>query len=227
AHKAGMHADGVMKTPKSFEHIDPELVGNERKILMSEMTGTAAVFKKISEIIPTISLESEEAKDILAKLKALEKDGYQFEGADGSFKMLVLKTLGLFKSSFSLVSYKVLDELPYDNSHTATATIKVKVDGKLQISAAEGDGPINALDRALREALSVFYPVLAGMHLVDYKVRVIDSGRASAARVRVLITSTDGVKTWSTVGVSKDIIEASWFAIVDSIEYKLSNTASK
>ncbi len=221
SHKAGTHADAVLKCKETFEHISPELVGNERKLPMSELTGSAAVFRKIHKIAPQLDRSSPETREILSELKHLEHIGYQFEGADASFKILVIKTLGLFKESFELVSYKVLDELPYGNEHSATATIKVRVDGKLQISAAEGNGPVNALDRALREALQVFYPQLNNMRLVDYKVRVIDTGKASAAMVRVLITSSDGKHTWSTVGVSKDVIEASWLALVDSIEYRL------
>ncbi len=221
SHKAGTHADAVLKCKESFEHISPELVGNERRLPMSELTGSAAVFRKIRKIAPELDRSSPETQEILNVLKHLEHIGYQFEGADASFKILVIKTLGRFKSSFELVSYKVLDELPYGSEHSATATIKVRVDGKLQISAAEGNGPVNALDRALREALQVFYPQLNNMRLVDYKVRVIDTGKASAAMVRVLITSSDGKNTWSTVGVSKDVIEASWLALVDSIEYRL------
>lgn len=221
AHKAGMHADGVAKCSYSFEHVDPESVGNERRFLMSEMTGRTAVIRKISRYAPHLTRNSPEIAAILGELKRLEHMGYQFEGADGSFEMLVRRQLGLFHSSFSLVSYKILDELPYDNSHSATATIKVRVGDKLQISAAEGDGPVNALDKALREALSVFYPSLNRMHLIDYKVRVMEPRDATAATVRVLITSSDGESVWSTVGVSSDVIEASWIALVDSVEYKL------
>ena len=223
-HKAGMHADGVLKNPKSFEHMDPEAVGNRRRLLMSEMTGRTAAYSKMRTILPGITRESEEVAAVIAELKRREQRGYQYEGADASFEMLVRRVLGLFESSFSLVSYKIMDELPYDDACSATATIKVKVGGRMQISAAEGDGPVNALDKALREALSVFYPVLDRIRLIDYKVRVMEPKDATAAIVRVLITSTDGEEIWSTVGVSSDIIEASWFALVDSIEYKLRDT---
>ncbi len=220
-HKAGMHADGVLKNPKSFEHIDPESVGNQRRVLMSEMSGRTAVLNKVEDIFPGLDRNSPELGRILAELKRLESKGYQFEGADASFEMMVRKQLGLFESSFKLISYKIMDELPYDNGCSATVTIKVQVGDRMQISAAEGDGPVNALDKALREALSVFYPVLDTMKLIDYKVRVMEPKDATAATVRVLITSTDGEDVWSTVGVSSDVIEASWFALVDSIEYKL------
>lgn len=221
AHKAGMHADGVLKCSQSFEHIDPEAVGNERRFLMSEMSGRTAVLRKIRRVAPDLDRDAPETFAIINELKRLEHLGYQFEGAEGSFELLVRRQLGLFHSSFQLVSYKVLDELPYDESHSSTATIKVRVGDKLQISAAEGDGPVNALDSALREALCVFYPCLHKVRLIDYKVRVMEPKDATAATVRVLITSTDGDEVWSTVGVSADVIEASWFALVDSIEYKL------
>ncbi|MGI6269354.1 MAG: citramalate synthase [Candidatus Howiella sp.] len=224
AHKAGMHADGVLKNPKSFEHMDPETVGNRRRVLMSEMTGRTAAYSKIRAILPGLTRESEEVAAVITELKRREQQGYQYEGADASFEMLVRRVLGLFESSFSLVSYKIMDELPYDEACSATATIKVRVGGRMQISAAEGDGPVNALDKALREALSVFYPVLDRIRLIDYKVRVMEPKDATAATVRVLITSTDGEELWSTVGVSSDLIEASWFALVDSIEYKLRDT---
>lgn len=220
-HKAGMHADGVLKNPVSFEHIDPETVGNKRRVLTSEMSGRAAVLAKISAVHPGLTRDSEEVAGVIAELKRREYEGYQYEGADASFEMLVRRQLGLFESSFSLVSYKIMDELPYDDDCSATATIKVRVGGRLEIAAAEGDGPVNALDKALRAALSVFYPVLDRIKLIDYKVRVMEPKGATAAIVRVLITSTDGHEVWSTVGVSSDVIEASWFALVDSIEYKL------
>ncbi|OJU18372.1 MAG: citramalate synthase [Clostridiales bacterium 43-6] len=221
AHKAGMHADGVMKCSESFEHINPAAVGNERRFLVSEISGKTAILKKISKFAPDMDKNSPYIKEIIDQLKELEHKGYQFEGAEGSFRLLVQKILGNFTPSFDLVSYKVLDELPYDNNFSATTTIKVKVDGQLKVAAAEGDGPVNALDKALREALGTFYPSLSHIHLIDYKVRVMEPREATAAVVRVLITSTDGNSIWSTVGVSSDIIEASWLALVDSIEYKL------
>ncbi len=221
AHKAGMHADGVLKNSRSFEQIDPEQVGNERRFLMSEIAGRAAVLKRVHKLYPDVQRDSPKTSAIIETLKALELEGYQFEGAESSFDLIVRKVMGDYKPYFDLVSYKVLDEMPSDNGHSATATIKLKVEGTLKVAAAEGDGPVHALDVALREALMGFYPSLADVYLIDYKVRVIESRDATAAKVRVLITSTDGQRVWTTVGVAYDIIEASWKALVDSIEYSL------
>ena len=221
AHKAGMHVDGVCKLPASFEHIAPETVGNERRLLTSEISGRAAVYEKVHKILPDLPKDSPVLGRILGELKRLEHLGYQFEGAGGSFELLVKRQLGLFNDSFRLVSYKVIDELPYPEGCSATATIKIRVGDRLQISAAEGEGPVNALDRALREALEVFYPALHDVRLIDYKVRVLESNEATAAHVRVLITSADKERVWTTVGLSTNLIEASWQALVDSMEYKL------
>ncbi len=220
AHKAGMHADGVLKDSRSFEHIDPELVGNERRFLISEISGRGAVLKKIHKIFPQLRKDSPELTLILSELKRLEGSGYQFEGAEASLELLCRRLLGGYAPFFELISYKTLGELPHEGK-SSTATLKVRVGDKVKVSAAEGDGPINALDRALRESLCEFYPVLESVHLIDYKVRVMDPSDATAATVRVLITSTDGAHVWSTVGLSSDIIEASWRALVDSIEYRL------
>lgn len=227
AHKAGMHADGVLKLPKSFEHIDPESVGNERRILMSEMTGRGAVLEKIHKINPHITKESPETAKILAELKELENQGYQFEGADSSFEMLIRRNLGAYKSFFKLLNYKILSGRPCEEGCSATATVKVQVEDKTQVMAAEGNGPINALDKAIRHALEVFYPQLKTMHLIDYKVRVMDSKCATAAVVRVLITSSDGEHVWTTVGVSGDVVEASRLALTESIEYMLIKNKDK
>ena len=221
AHKAGMHADGVLKNSSTFEHVDPELVGNERRFLMSEISGRTAVLEKIRRYCPEISKNSPELNQIIEQLKQMEMEGYQFEGADGSFELLVRKTLKQVPSFFELMYYRITGEKPYEDGQSAIATLKVKVGEEFQNAAGEGNGPVNALDRGLRSALLGFYPSLAGVHLVDYKVRVMDSRQATAARVRVLITSTDGVNEWTTVGVSGDVIEASWIALSDSIEYKL------
>ena len=221
AHKAGTHAHGVLRSHASFEHIDPERVGNERRILLSEHTGRAAVLYKLRMISPELDKDSPQLSAILDRLKQLEQEGYKFESAEASFELMVMRMLGIAAPFFELVSYKILDEQPSETEHCATATIKIKVGGRLQISAAEGDGPVNALDLALREALEIFYPSLSCVRLVDYKVRVIDSGAATAARVRVLITSADEKRSWSTVGAGQDVIEASWKALVDSLEYKL------
>ncbi len=221
AHKAGMHADGVLKLSSSFEHIHPEQVGNERRFLMSEISGRAAVLSKIKRILPQLDRDSPETLRIMQRLKELEREGYQFEGADGSFELLIRKNAGAYRPFFELIYYKILTGYPSQPGTSASATVKVRVDGKEQLTAAEGNGPVNALDNGLRAALEVFYPTLAKVHLIDYKVRVMDSKSASRATVRVLITTTDGKRTWSTVGVSSDVVEASWVALVDSIEYKL------
>lgn len=222
AHKAGMHADGVLKLSRSFEQVSPESVGNERRFLMSEQTGRAAVLQRVQRVCPELTRESRETQVILDRLKQLEHDGYQFEGAEPSFELVVRKALGMYEPFFELVSYKVLDEEPRDDTgNSATATIKIRVGGELCIAAAEGDGPVHALDLALREALSHFYQSMGRCRLIDYKVRVMDSKQATAANVRVLITSTDGKDVWTTVGVSTDVIQASWLALVDSFEYRL------
>ena len=221
AHKAGMHADGVLKNSASFEHVDPEAVGNERRFLMSEMSGRTAVLQKIHRLCPALTKDSPETGSIIEALKRLELSGYQFEGADSSFELLVRKHTGTYRPFFQLVNYKILSGRPSEPDCSASATVKVQVGDKLQLMAAEGNGPVNALDKALRKALEVFYPTLATMHLIDYKVRVMDSKEATGASVRVLISSSDGAAVWTTVGVSHDVVEASWLALVDSIEYTL------
>lgn len=221
AHKGGMHIDGVSKAPHSFEHIDPTIVGNHRKFLTSEVAGKTTILSMVQKVEPSIDKKSPKTDMVIEKLKQLEYEGYQFEGADGGFELLVRKTLGKYKPFFELVNFKIIGERPYADGQSASAVIKVIVDGKTEITAAEGNGPVNALDKALRKALEVFYPNLADVHLTDYKVRVLDGKTATASKVRVLIESSDGIDSWTTVGVSKDIIEASWLALVDSIEYKL------
>lgn len=221
AHKGGMHIDGVSKSSRSFEHINPEIVGNERKFLTSEVAGRSTILSLIQKIVPTIEKNSPECDLVIDKLKKLEYEGYQFEGADGSFELLIRKTLGKYKPFFELVNFKTIGERPYQDGRSASVVIKIIVDGKTEITAAEGNGPVDALNGALRKALEVFYPQLSDVHLTDYKVRVLDSKTATASKVRVLIESSDGKDSWSTIGVSKDIIEASWLALVDSIEYKL------
>ncbi|MGM0432776.1 MAG: citramalate synthase [Spirochaetota bacterium] len=222
AHKGGMHIDGVSKNALSFEHIDPSSIGNERRLLMSEVAGRSMLLQRIQNVSPELTKDSQETKEIIQKLKELEMEGYQFEGAESSFELVIRKQLGKHRPFFELEHFKILGDQPSENQElSSSAMIKIKVDGTEEITAAEGDGPVNALDRALRKAVEVFYPVLKQVSLTDYKVRVLDSRQASAARVRVLIESSDGVNTWTTVGVSTDIIQASWLALVDSIEYRL------
>lgn len=227
AHKGGMHIDGIMKAKDSFEHIDPHLVGNNRKFLMSEVSGKNTVINIIKKVNPSITKESIETSEIVEVLKKLENEGYQFEGAEASFELVVRKHLGMYKPFFNLEYYKIIEEESNgSNDCTASAMIKVNVNGKTEMTAAEGNGPVNAIDKAIRKALEVFYLNLKDFHLSDFKVRVLD-GTNTAAKVRVLIESTDGLDYWSTVGVSTNIIEASVDALVDSIEYKLTTDIEK
>lgn len=227
AHKAGMHAAGVLKSPRSFEHVDPYLVGNARRFPASEMSGRAVVLEKVKGIFPTVRLDSQEARSLLGELKELESRGYQFEGADASFQLLVRKRLKPFAPFFELLYYHIYTDYSDGKDRGASATVKVRVGGEIQLMAAEGNGPVNALDQALRKALEVFYPVLSQVKLTDYKVRVLDSKSATAAGVRVLITSTDGEDTFTTVGVSEDVVAASWKALEDSMEYLLLKDAAR
>jgi 2-isopropylmalate synthase len=223
AHKAGMHADGILKARASFEHVDPALVGNGREFLMSEVGGRAAIAERLRKFDPEITKASPVVDAVSKRLKELEAEGSQFEGADASFEILALREMGRTTSFFKIVSYRVTSEHPPTaDMECSHAWLKVLVNGRFEIAGAEGDGPVNALDLALRRALSSFYPELSAVRLSDYKVRVINGKDATAARVRVLIESTDGKNTWTTLGVSSDIIDASRFALMDAIEYKLS-----
>ncbi len=221
-HKGGMHIDGVNKNSASFEHIDPEVVGNERRFLISEQAGRGLVLKKIQSIDPTLEKHDPRTTAISEELKRLESEGYQFEGAEASFQLRTLKLLGRYTPFFDLKHYQVTALNPGSEDNAgSTAVIKICVDDKESITAAEGDGPVNSLDTALRKVLAEFYPEVADMRLVDYKVRVMGDATATAEKVRVLIQSTDGNAIWTTVGVSTDIIEASWIALTDSLEYFL------
>lgn len=222
-HKGGMHADGVAKCPKTFEHIPPESVGNERNFLLSEVSGRSTVLNKLSEFDKSLGKNSPETKRIMEKLKKLEGAGYQFEAAGASFELLVLKELGRFQPFFRIEHFHVISTQNYaiDGLEKANAMVKVKVGDRSEITADEGDGPVNAIDRALRKALELFYPQLKRTHLIDYKVRVIAAGESTAALTRVLIESTDGESVWTTVGASKDVIGASLMALLDAIEYYL------
>lgn len=228
AHKAGMHIDAVTKNTLAYEHIAPDTVGNARTFLMSEVAGRSMIIEKIRKFDPSLTKDSPVTAQIVARVKELEHEGYQFEGAEGSFELLVRKNLGKYKPFFDLKYYKIIGEQPIDSDTcTAFAQIKIGVDGEMAITAGEGDGPVHALDVALRKALERFYPGVKQIRLTDFKVRVLDSKSATAAKVRVLIESTDGEEVWSTVGVSTDLIEASWIALVDSFEFKLISEAEK
>ncbi len=219
-----MHIDGVLKNPLSFEHIDPVEVGNERRLLTSEVAGKALILRALRRIAPYVEKDDARTADLVAELKRLESEGYQFEGAESSFELVIKKNIGAWRPYFNLVHYQTTGMHPVVDQaspETHTAVVKVCVDGMGAITAAQGNGPVHALDMALRKVLEGFYPSLRSVHLTDYKVRVLDGRNATASKVRVLIESSDGEKTWTTVGVSQDIIEASWLALCDSIEYKL------
>ena len=221
AHKGGIHVSAVMKDATAYEHISPELVGNERRVLVSELSGKSNVIYKAVELGLKIDQSSPDAKRVVDKLKEMEHDGYQFEGAEASFEMLFDKMLHHAKDFFELDGFRLITEKRgVGESHTE-AVIKLRVDGKEEHTAAEGVGPVSALDRALRKSLITFFPCIKDIRLTDYKVRVLNPKGATDATVRVLIESSDGHDTWGTVGVSENIIEASWQALVDSITYKL------
>ena len=222
SHKGGMHIDAVSKNPISYEHINPALVGNTRHILVSEVAGRSALLAKINAVDASLTKDSLDTKRILAHLKSLENEGYQFESAESSFDLLIHKLLGRFKPFFKLNDYKVsVQEYAENRSNNALASVNITVNNQTEAVTAEGDGPVNALDKAIRKALERFYPQISEVKLIDYKVRVLDSDKATAAKVRVLIESADQHRSWTTIGVSTDIIDASWRAMCDAIEYKL------
>ena len=222
AHKGGMHVSAVVKHPETYEHIDPEAVGNHRRVLISELAGKSNILWKAREYGIDLDHETPDSRRILDQLKALEDQGFQFEGAEASFELLMERALGRHKPYFELDAYRVIvEEQNHDQEPVAEATVRVRVKGIMEHTAASGNGPVNALDHALRKALEEFYPNLKAMKLLDYKVRILDESKGTAAKTRVLITSGDGEEAWGTVGVADNIIEASWQALVDSIEYKL------
>ncbi|GHU51942.1 citramalate synthase [Clostridia bacterium] len=225
SHKAGMHVDGVLKATESFEHIEPELVGNERNIVLSEAAGKSLIIEKIKKIASDIVNDEVIINQLVDVIKQHEFRGFTYESAEASFELYVLKYLGRLKSFFSVEYYQVSATKDSRDENLNVAAIKVKVKtksgGKTEMAAAEGTGPVNAIDKALRQALSMFYPKIFTMGLVDYKVRIIDSISATAAITRVLIESSDGLHSWNTIGVSQDIIEASVNALTDSLVYYL------
>jgi 2-isopropylmalate synthase len=221
AHKGGIHVSAIMKLPRAYEHIDPALVGNHRRVLVSDLSGKSNVVYKAKELGIDLNVNGSDSRQIVTRIKDLEEQGYQFDVADGSFKILLEKFTEQFKPYFELESFRVTIEKDQDKPCSAHATIKISVDGRQEITAAEGQGPVSALDNALRKALDRFFPDLEAMRLVDFKVRVIDGRDGTAAKVRVFIESRDQKDLWSTIGVSEDIIEASWQALADSFHYKL------
>jgi len=222
AHKGGIHVNAVEKVAQSYEHLDPELVGNRRRVLVSELSGRSNILMKAHELGMDLSKDTPEVREILQQLKQLEHEGYEFEAADASFHILVQKLLKKHTPFFKLLAYRVImDKHGHDGHDIVEASVKLDVDGQIVHTVAEGDGPVHALDRAFRAALEKFYPSISSVKLVDYKVRILDSTLGTGAKTRVIIESTDGKDTWGTVGVDDNIIEASWEALVDSVEYKL------
>ncbi|MBI3013350.1 MAG: citramalate synthase [Elusimicrobia bacterium] len=222
AHKGGVHVSAMARHMKTYEHIDPSWVGNTRRILISELSGQSNILLKARELDLDFSRNSRALKQVIEIVKKMEHQGHQFEGAEASFAMLVLKTLGLHRPSFDLKGFRVSDEKDLAHGKVVSeATLKLKVKGVEQYTVAEGDGPVNALDNALRRALEHFYPSLRSVALTDFKVRVINAAAGTKARVRVFIQSRDEKDEWGCIGVSENIIDASWIALVDSIEYKL------
>lgn len=222
AHKGGIHVSAVLRNPQSYEHVPPESVGNERRVLVSELSGASNVVYKIEEFDLDVDKDSPALREVVQQVKRLEHEGYYFEGAEASFKLLLYKALGRYKPAFQLLGLRLMTD-KRDNGHfgMAEATIKLKVGEQILHTVAEGNGPVNALDHALRKALEQVYPELREIKLTDYKVRVIDGNSGTGAKVRVLIESAARGRSWGTVGVSTNILEASWQALVDSVEYGL------
>ena len=221
-HKGGVHISAVEKNPATYEHIPPELVGNQRRILVSDLSGKAVIKRKAADYGIDLSSKDPVAMEVLEQIKKLEYEGYQFEAAEASFELLINKAMGSSKRYFELIGFRVIDQKVSENGEPISeATIRVRVGGKEEHTAALGQGPVNALDNALRKALEKFYPELKEVELNDYKVRVLPSHNGTASKVRVLIESSDGKSHWGTVGVSHDILEASWQALVDSVNYKM------
>lgn len=222
AHKGGIHVSAVMKNAETYEHVSPEIVGNRRRVLISDLSGRSNIVYKAKEL--GIELDSKDPRitDILNDLKNLENQGYEFEGADASFELLVRKALGLYKKRFEIKNTRTIVEKRKDDEYAISeATVEVQVDGMTEYTVATGHGPVNAIDSALRKALEKFFPTLKNLRLIDFRVRVVSNHKGTDSAVRVLVESGDGTNDWSTVGVSENIVEASWKALVDSIDYKL------
>ncbi len=222
AHKAGLHTSAIARAPDAYEHVPPATVGNGTRFVVSELSGRSTLQLKAAEL--GLDLDSPALSDVLQRLKHLEHQGFHFEVADGSLELLMRDAAGWTQPFFTLESFRVSVEHRANGEFTTEATVKIHVDGERVIRTAEGNGPVNALDAALREAIGSKYPALAGVHLTDYKVRVLDTDRGTAAVTRVLLDTTDGDRLWSTIGVSANIIEASWQALSDSIVYGLLHT---
>lgn len=224
AHKGGVHVSAIAKNPAAYEHIAPEQVGNRRRVLVSDLSGKSNIDYKVREMGVRVGGNGFDSERIVREIKTMEDQGYQFDAAEGSLELLIKKVTGQFEEPFQLESLRVTMEKNRSGPSTSHATIKISVADDHEITAAEGDGPVNALDNALRKALNKFFPNIQEMKLVDFKVRVIDGSDGTAAKVRVQIESRDAKESWSTIGVSENVIEASWQALVESIQYKLSKT---
>ncbi len=222
SHKAGQHADVISKAPNLMEHIDGSLVGNERRIILSELAGKSTIIKKITKY-GEFDKNSKIVHDMIVQLKKKENEGYEYEAAEASFDLLVLKTLGRYKSIIELNNYHLESFKTGETPAKTVGRIFLTVKKKELMGAAVGIGPVETLDKALRDALLPFYPFLKNIHLIDYRVRVLNPEEASSAKVRVFITTTDNIRTWDTVGVSENIIEASWEAVVESLDYYYNN----
>ena len=223
AHKGGIHVSALLKKPETYELIDPAAVGNSRRVLVSELSGMSNILYKVEELGLDVDLSrtSEVTRKVLTRIKELENQGYQFEGAEASFELLIHKAFNTHREPFTLETLRVIMEMKEDGTVHSEAVIKMRVGERVIHTAAEGNGPVNALDNALRKALEDFYPEIRAMTLSDYRVRVLDGDRGTGSLVRVLIETTDRQETWGTVGVSSNIIEASWRALVDSLSYGL------
>ncbi|WP_066637955.1 citramalate synthase [Desulfolucanica intricata] len=221
AHKGGIHVSAIMKNSKTYEHILPETVGNKRRVLVSEQSGMSNLLYKYKELNLDLNQQTDETKQLLREIKELEQQGYQFEGAEGSFELLLRRAFSDYKEPFKLQCLRVMMEMKENEQVSSEATIKLQVGDQIMHTAAEGNGPVNALDNALRKALEAFYPSIKSMQLNDYKVRVLNEKEGTEAVVRVLIETGDGKNSWGTIGVSTNIFEASWQALVDSLAYGL------
>ncbi len=221
AHKGGLHIDAMQKNSLSYEHVPPEVVGNERRILVSDQSGKSTILTKLLRDHPDLQKDSPEVRQIFDELKEAEKNGYQYEGAEGSFELMKQRVMGTYEKFFELKNFTVLIDWFKHHDMNAQAIVRLDIQGSTDFQAAEGHGPVDALSKALRQSLMAFFPELDSVRLTDFKVRVLDAQSGTEAKVRVLIESSDGEMTWGTVGVSEDIIEASWEALIDSIEYKL------
>ena len=221
AHKGGVHVSAVLKDSRMYEHIDPTLIGNKQRVLVSDLSGQSNIKYKAKEFGVDLSSDNELSKKLVAHIKSLEYDGYQFDGAEASFELILRSETDEFSPFFKTLDSKVYVTFDNQKQTSSEAVLKIEVDGEVEHTAANGEGPVNAMDNALRKALLRFYPEIALTKLIDYKVRVLNEKDGTAAKVRVLVETTDGNETWSTVGVSVNIIEASWQALCDSINYKL------